>query len=953
MSQQLNPDGSLYDPRQPTAGGSSGNNSTDYEHPQETNLLNVHKAMAYNDAGEPVLRVLTYSSGGTMDLTALSVSTVAASNGGTLSYDNNTGIFTYAPANLSGYATTTYVTNQINAVKDRITSPNDLHITNIDNTGTTTFGGNAIPGANTYTLGTVAQPWKDIYVSQGSIVIADTDANVDGVSISNTAKYIVIDRGGLKITDDSGLFEIFQLDNTGKLLIKSEIPISLDNAAFEVIGNLQGTSLPIANRGVMIHSSGAVNIPSRIYIDGVGTQTTAPFDSAYAAFIGRYARGTVASPQPAQTDDLIARFGGNAYASTIGLNSISNVRMDMVATETQSNTGRGSKIEFWTTANGSATPTQSLHIDSQGIDLTGAADATAGITFKNGSILRYWPAVTGNTGKILRTDGTDFFWDTETVPSGSVLFKGEWNANTNTPSVSNATGTLGWQYIVSVAGTQNLGAGSVAYAAGDQIIHNGSVYIRIPAQTAQVQANWTETNSALPAFIQNKPTLATVATSGSYNDLSNKPAIPAAQINSDWNSVSGLSQILNKPTIPTQYTDALARAAITLSSNAPTGTTSTLTYNTGSGAFTFTSAAALVSGTTIKTVNSNSLLGSGDVSVGTVTSVGGTGTVSGISLGGTVTGSGSLSLSGTLSGITNANLSGTAGITNANLANSTISGISLGGSLFSLTAGTNVSFSAGSTYNGSQAITVNVATGAGYTLPAATTTTLGGVVIPAVGTSGISNSSGTIGLAVATTTQLGGVKIDGTSVTISSGTISATPYTLPTATTSVLGGVKIDGTSITISSGVISATPYTLPTATTSVLGGVKVDGTSITISSGVISAVPTGIDSFTSTVTTQASTLTVAFDGASVIFWQPSANGNRTITLSNFTAGRRVKIFITPHRAQDTFTFTGVTASQCSNGSITYVLGGGGVAQSSMMIELFSTTTAIGGVWIFGFGSQ
>jgi hypothetical protein len=54
---------------------------------------------------------------------------------------------------------------------------------------------------------------------------------------------------------------------------------------------------------------------------------------------------------------------------------------------------------------------------------------------------------------------------------------------------------------------------------------------------------------------------------------------------------------------------------------------------------------------------------------GTVTSVGGTGTVNGISLSGTVTTSGNLTLGGTLSGITNSNLSGTAGITNANLAN--------------------------------------------------------------------------------------------------------------------------------------------------------------------------------------------------------------------------------------------------------------------------------------------
>lgn len=48
--------------------------------------------------------------------------------------------------------------------------------------------------------------------------------------------------------------------------------------------------------------------------------------------------------------------------------------------------------------------------------------------------------------------------------------------------------------------------------------------------------------------------LATVATSGSYNDLSNKPTIPAAQVNSDWNANSGVAQILNKPTLATVAT---------------------------------------------------------------------------------------------------------------------------------------------------------------------------------------------------------------------------------------------------------------------------------------------------------------------------------------------------------------------------------------------------------------
>lgn len=45
--------------------------------------------------------------------------------------------------------------------------------------------------------------------------------------------------------------------------------------------------------------------------------------------------------------------------------------------------------------------------------------------------------------------------------------------------------------------------------------------------------------------------LATVATTGDYDDLTNKPTIPAAQVNADWNASSGVAQILNKPTLGT------------------------------------------------------------------------------------------------------------------------------------------------------------------------------------------------------------------------------------------------------------------------------------------------------------------------------------------------------------------------------------------------------------------
>lgn len=72
----------------------------------------------------------------------------------------------------------------------------------------------------------------------------------------------------------------------------------------------------------------------------------------------------------------------------------------------------------------------------------------------------------------------------------------------------------------------------------------------IPA--AQVNSDW-NSNSGVSQIL-NKPTLSTVATTGDYDDLSNKPSIPAAQVNSDWNATSGVSEILNKPVLATVAT---------------------------------------------------------------------------------------------------------------------------------------------------------------------------------------------------------------------------------------------------------------------------------------------------------------------------------------------------------------------------------------------------------------
>lgn len=75
--------------------------------------------------------------------------------------------------------------------------------------------------------------------------------------------------------------------------------------------------------------------------------------------------------------------------------------------------------------------------------------------------------------------------------------------------------------------------------------------------------------------ITGKPTFATVATSGAYADLTGKPTIPAAQVNTDWQATSGPAEMLNKPTTvaASGITDAATTAHLALKFNTPTGTT--------------------------------------------------------------------------------------------------------------------------------------------------------------------------------------------------------------------------------------------------------------------------------------------------------------------------------------------------------------------------------------------
>lgn len=109
----------------------------------------------------------------------------------------------------------------------------------------------------------------------------------------------------------------------------------------------------------------------------------------------------------------------------------------------------------------------------------------------------------------------------------TVATSGDYTDLTNKPNIPDAPVQSDWNESDST---------SLAYIANKPTI-----------PSAQVNSDW-NSNSGVSQIL-NKPSLATVATSGDYGDLLNTPTIPSAQVNSDWNSSSGVSEILNKPTI--------------------------------------------------------------------------------------------------------------------------------------------------------------------------------------------------------------------------------------------------------------------------------------------------------------------------------------------------------------------------------------------------------------------
>ena len=72
--------------------------------------------------------------------------------------------------------------------------------------------------------------------------------------------------------------------------------------------------------------------------------------------------------------------------------------------------------------------------------------------------------------------------------SGGLVYQGSWNASTNTPTLVSSTGTNGFYYVVSVAGTTNLD-GITDWQVGDWAIFNGTAWQKIDQTNTVASVN--------------------------------------------------------------------------------------------------------------------------------------------------------------------------------------------------------------------------------------------------------------------------------------------------------------------------------------------------------------------------------------------------------------------------------------------------------------------------------
>ena len=353
---------------------------------------------------------------------------------------------------------------------------------------------------NDINLGATDKRFANIYLGYQGLFLADetTDANIN-ITVDNGTLYIdgaqnlqlgnlVIEDTTLKsLTTDLDI-NIGETNDTGFFYVKRKA--QFDNVSFGsteamVSMNASGGSEPATVfPDTILQLTGRPNKNSRATQRAYGSVSETGGQNSYAVWASYAARGTIAAPAALKADDILMRLSANGYGATT-FGSGGGARIEVVAKENFTDTAKGTRINFWTVPTGQVASQPVASIDSTGVVTTGlkfsgdeTVQTTAGIPLSAKAV---------SSATYVATLGIDGKLDASQIPSsltGAIIFKGTWNAFTNTPTLGDGLPSgvqSGWQYVVDVGGTRDIGDGSKVFVSGDFVIYDGTHWKQVPS----------------------------------------------------------------------------------------------------------------------------------------------------------------------------------------------------------------------------------------------------------------------------------------------------------------------------------------------------------------------------------------------------------------------------------------------------------------------------------------
>jgi hypothetical protein len=352
---------------------------------------------------------------------------------------------------------------------------------------------------NDIDLGNADHRFANIYLGTEGLFLADqtTDANIN-ITVNEGTLYIDgaenLRLGNLAIRDTTLTSANSTLDisigdagDTGYFYVKRKA--QFNNTSFSstqpmVSMNASGFTEPTTLfPDTVLQTTGRLNKNSRIIQRSYGSLGEVGGDNSYSVWGSYVARGTVAAPAALKANDILARISANGYGTTTW--GSGGARVEFVALENFTDSAKGTRINFWTVPVGQVASQNVASINSVGI-------IAKGIEFSNDSTVQTTAGIpltakAVSSATYVATLGIDGKLDATQIPSsltGAVVFKGVWNAFTNTPALSDSTPaglSAGWEYIVEVGGTRDIGDGSKVFVSGDFVIYDGTHWKQVPS----------------------------------------------------------------------------------------------------------------------------------------------------------------------------------------------------------------------------------------------------------------------------------------------------------------------------------------------------------------------------------------------------------------------------------------------------------------------------------------